>query len=93
MQMRLELSRSALAMALDAPHDPDADTDRTLAQAKAVVGDYGIWVGQQAIQLHGGMGMVEAYPVGPLYKRLVQLDHAFGSAARHLRRLAEPQAA
>ncbi|MGD9862903.1 MAG: acyl-CoA dehydrogenase family protein [Pseudodonghicola sp.] len=46
------------------------------------------FVGEQGIQLHGGIGMTDAYPVGHYYKRLLTLEGVFGSAAHHLGRYA-----
>lgn len=92
MQMRVELSRSAVMMALRALGQNPAQRAEALSQAKAVIGDYGTWVCQQAIQLHGGMGMVDAYPIGRFYKRMVRLDHLFGDSAHHLARLARKAA-
>lgn len=47
------------------------------------------FVGEQGIQLHGGIGMTDAYPAGHYYKRLLTLEGLFGSAAHHLGRYAE----
>jgi len=46
------------------------------------------FVGEQGIQLHGGIGMTDAYPVGHYYKRLLTLEGVFGGAAHHLGRYA-----
>ena len=46
------------------------------------------FVGQQSIQLHGGIGMTQEYKIGHYFKRLTMIDLAFGDADYHLRRLA-----
>jgi alkylation response protein AidB-like acyl-CoA dehydrogenase len=46
------------------------------------------FVGEQGIQLHGGIGMTDEYPVGHYYKRLLTIEALFGSAAHHLQRFA-----
>jgi alkylation response protein AidB-like acyl-CoA dehydrogenase len=45
-------------------------------------------VGEQGIQLHGGIGMTDEYQVGHYFKRLVALEKAFGDVDYHLERLA-----
>ena len=47
------------------------------------------YVGQQAIQLHGGMGMTDELAVGWYVKRLTCIDMTWGDAAHHLERFAE----
>jgi alkylation response protein AidB-like acyl-CoA dehydrogenase len=66
----------------------EASQDTVLSSAKAKIGQAGRFVGQSAIQLHGGMGMSEALPIGRYFKRLIAFETAFGSTAWHLRRIA-----
>ena len=61
---------------------------RTAAAVKAQSGKAGKFVGQQAIQLHGGMGMTDELPVGHYFKRLAMIDALFGNADFHLARFA-----
>ncbi len=61
---------------------------RTAAAVKAQSGKAGKFVGQQAIQLHGGMGMTDELPVGHYFKRLSMIDALFGNADFHLARFA-----
>ena len=61
---------------------------RTAAAVKAQSGKAGRFVGQQAIQLHGGMGMTDELPVGHYFKRLSMIDTLFGNADFHLARFA-----
>jgi alkylation response protein AidB-like acyl-CoA dehydrogenase len=53
------------------------------------IGRSGRFVGQQAIQLHGGVGMTMEYKVGHLFKRVTMIDTLFGDADHHLSKLAE----
>jgi alkylation response protein AidB-like acyl-CoA dehydrogenase len=61
---------------------------RTAAAVKAQSGKAGKFVGQQAIQLHGGMGMTDELPVGHTFKRLSMIDALLGNADFHLARFA-----
>ncbi len=64
----------------------DAERKRALSAAKVQIAKSGRYVGQQAIQLHGGIGMTEEYLVGHYFKRMSVLELAFGDADFHLRR-------
>ncbi len=71
-----------------------ADTgDEALAQAatatKVQIGRAGKFVGQQAIQLHGGIGMTDEYAAGHYFKRLTMIDALFGTADHHLTAFAD----
>lgn len=64
--------------------DPDAlERKRALSAAKVVVGQAGRFVGQQAIQLHGGMGMTEELMVSHHFKRLTAIDLILGDTDFH----------
>lgn len=56
--------------------------------AKVQIGKSGRFVGQQAVQLHGGMGMTEELNVGHYFKRLTMIDTQFGNVDHHLKRFA-----
>lgn len=56
---------------------------------KVKVGEAARFVGAQGVQLHGGIGMTDAYPVGHYFKRLMVLDVLFGDVAYHLGRYAD----
>ena len=65
--------------------DPDAgERRRALSAAKVVIGQAGRFVGQQAIQLHGGMGMTDELIVSHYFKRLTAIDLTFGDTDFHL---------
>ena len=55
---------------------------------KVQVGKSGRFVGQNAVQLHGGMGMTDELNIGHYFKRLTTIDQIFGNADWHLDRLA-----
>ena len=65
-----------------------AERARAASAAKAHIGKAGRHIGQEAIQLHGGMGMSEELRVGHYFKRLTMIDAQFGDVAHHLRRFA-----
>ena len=88
MRVHLECSRS---LALHAAFCADGDAAvaaRASATAKIQVGRAGRWIGHQAIQLHGGMGMTDELAIGHVMKRLLMLDTLFGNADHHQQRLA-----
>ena len=62
---------------------------RTIAAAKARVSQTSLFVGRQAVQLHGGVGFTEELAIGHYLKRLIMIDMAFGNADHHRSRLAE----
>jgi len=61
---------------------------RAVSAAKARIGQLGRFVGYQAIQIHGAMGMCDEVAVGRYAKRLMAIDHLFGDADHHRRRFA-----
>ncbi|MGA9867156.1 MAG: acyl-CoA dehydrogenase family protein [Acetobacteraceae bacterium] len=61
---------------------------RALSAAKVQIGRSGKLVGQEGIQLHGGIGMTMEYKVGHYFKRMTMIDQTFGDADHHLSVLA-----
>jgi alkylation response protein AidB-like acyl-CoA dehydrogenase len=61
---------------------------RAMAAAKIQIGRSGHKVGQEAIQLHGGIGMTMEYKVGHYFKRMTMIELLFGDADHHLAELA-----
>jgi alkylation response protein AidB-like acyl-CoA dehydrogenase len=57
---------------------------RDVSAAKCYVGKAARFVGQQAVQLHGGMGMADELAVGHYFKRLTMIDLTFGDSTHHL---------
>ena len=89
MFVALEQARSMAMFATMMAHEPDADArSRAVAAAKVQIGRSGRFVGQQAVQLHGGVGMTMEYRIGHYFKRLAMIDTAFGDADPQLARLA-----
>lgn len=65
--------------------DPDAgERRRALSAAKVTIGQAGRFIGQQAIQLHGGMGMTDELIVSHYFKRLTAIDLTFGDTDFHI---------
>lgn len=89
MLIALEQARSITRLAAQRIDEGDeAAAQRACAAAKALVGRNATFVGQQAVQLHGGMGMTEACDVGRYFKRVTANDLLYGSADHHLQHLA-----
>lgn len=89
MLMQLELSRS---MAILAALSLDIDADqrsRNISAAKAQIGKSGRLVGQEAVQMHGAIGITAEYKVGHAFKRLTAIDALLGDRDWHLARLVE----
>jgi alkylation response protein AidB-like acyl-CoA dehydrogenase len=93
MFMQLEAARSLVLLATIRLAERDADAPRALAAMKVKTGQAGRFIGQQAVQLHGGMGMTDDLAIGHAFKRLMALDARYGNADHHLRRLAALDAA
>jgi pimeloyl-CoA dehydrogenase small subunit len=89
MLMALEQARSmAMFATMMAVEENAAERRNALSAAKIQIGRSGKFVGQQAIQLHGGIGMTMEYKVGHYFKRVTMIDTMFGDADYHLRELA-----
>jgi pimeloyl-CoA dehydrogenase small subunit len=94
MLIALEQARSmAMFATMMAGEDNAAERRHAVSAAKVQIGRSGKFVGQQAIQLHGGIGMTMEYKVGHYFKRVTMIDAMFGDADHHLRRLARHSAA
>jgi pimeloyl-CoA dehydrogenase small subunit len=66
----------------------DKERKKAIAAAKVQIGKSARFVGETAIQLHGGIGMTMEYKAGHYFKRLTMIDMAYGDAGHHLRELA-----
>ena len=87
MFIELEQARSMMLLGTLKLADEDArERSRAVSAAKAQIGRSGRFVGQQAIQLHGGMGMTDELSVGHYFKRLTTIDTLFGNVDYHLKR-------
>ncbi len=86
MAMQCDEARSmALRAALMADAEPVA-RGRAASGAKAKIGKCARFVAEQAVQLHGAMGVTEELDVGSYFKRLLAFDTLFGGSAHHYRR-------
>ena len=84
--IEIEQARSSVinaAAALDKDH---ITRERAVSAAKYTVGNVGRHVAEEAIQLHGGVGMAWELALGHYAKRLVLIDHELGDADHHLGR-------
>jgi pimeloyl-CoA dehydrogenase small subunit len=94
MLVALEQARSmAMFAAMMAAESDGTERGNAISAAKAQIGRSGKFIGQQAIQLHGGIGMTMEYKVGHYFKRMTVIDTMFGDADHHLRALARRGAA
>ena len=85
MFIELEQSRSILMMALMAAEAGEALT-RPVSAAKSRIGRAMRRLGQEAIQLHGGIGVTDELDVGHYFKRLTAIETLFGNTDFHLQR-------
>ena len=84
MKMQLELARSMsyyASLKLGAPAD---ERRRAIARAKVQLGQSMRFVGQQAVQMHGGIGVTDEYIVSHYFKKLTQLEMTYGDTLHHL---------
>jgi alkylation response protein AidB-like acyl-CoA dehydrogenase len=88
MLLQIEATRSLTLLAALRLAENDPGAERGLAALKVKLGQAGRMVGQQAIQLHGAIGMTDELYVGHAFKRLMALDARWGNADTHLRRFA-----
>lgn len=72
------------AMRMDEGYGPAAQ--KAASAFKVQVGKSGRFVGQSAVQLHGGMGMTDELNIGHYFKRLTMIDTLFGNVDHHLKR-------
>ncbi|MGA7748440.1 MAG: acyl-CoA dehydrogenase [Candidatus Aquilonibacter sp.] len=88
MYIELELIRSMAyhaAMTVESQSDAVA-RKRAISAAKAQIAKSGRFIGQQAIQLHGAIGMSEEYKIGHYFKRMTFVERLFGDRDYHVRR-------
>jgi alkylation response protein AidB-like acyl-CoA dehydrogenase len=86
MYMQCEALRSLLYDAAIAHQEGRVDRARTSSALKVKLGEAGRFVAEQAVQLHGGMGMTDELAVGHYFKSLLLLNTLFGDADYHLDR-------
>src|ERR1700710_2343716 len=90
MFVAVEQARSMSMYATMAADFDDAKARaNAVAAAKVQIGRSGKFVGQQAIQLHGGIGMTMEAKIGHYFKRLTMIENTFGDTDYHLRRVSD----
>jgi alkylation response protein AidB-like acyl-CoA dehydrogenase len=84
-QIAYEQAKSiACLAAMMADSDDREARRRAISAAKVQIGRSGKFIGQQAVQLHGGIAMTDEYKVGHYFKRLTMIGSQFGDADHHL---------
>jgi len=92
MFMQLEQARSmAMLAAVSMASEDASERRRVTSAAKARVGEAMKYIGQQAVQLHGGMGVTNELPAAHYFKRLSTIELTLGDTDHHLARfIAQP---
>ncbi|WP_328407129.1 acyl-CoA dehydrogenase family protein [Nocardia sp. NBC_00403] len=88
MYMELEQAVAAVFLAVYSLGASAADRARSVSAAKVTIGRAARFIGQNAVQLHGAMGMTEELAIGHYFKRLTVIEREFGSSEQHLARYA-----
>jgi len=89
MLLEIEQARSAVINAAAAMEASGIERDRMLSAAKYSIGRIGTLVAEEAIQMHGGIGMTWEYDIGHFAKRLSMIDHEMGDTDYHLSKFIE----
>jgi alkylation response protein AidB-like acyl-CoA dehydrogenase len=84
MKMQLELGRSMSYYATLKLNAPAAERSLAVSRAKYQIGRSTRHVGQEAVQLHGGIGVTDEYIVSHCFKRLTQIELSLGDSLHHL---------
>jgi len=84
MKMQLELGRSMSYYAALKLNAPTAERRAAMARAKYQLGTSMRFVGQQAVQVHGGIGVTDEYIVSHYFKKLTQMEMTFGDSMHQL---------
>ena len=66
--------------------EPDNVRKRHVSAAKVGVGQSARFIGQEAVQIHGGNGVTDEYQIGHYFKRLTLFDTEFGNVDHHMKR-------
>ena len=89
MLLEIEQAKSAVTNAARDLNAPTDERNRAISAAKYSIGRIGCYLAEEAIQLHGGIGMTWEYDLGHFAKRLVMTDHEWGDQDHHLMRYAQ----
>lgn len=93
MFIEAEQSVSMTYMATLKLGEDEVTRKKAASAAKVRIGQGGRFIGQSAIQIHGGMGMTDELAIGHYFKRLTIIDSEFGNVDHHLKRYTELSAA
>ena len=88
-KMQVELARSMSYYATLKLNAPDAERSMALSRAKVQLGQSMRFVGQQSVQLHGGIGVTDEYIGSHYFKTLTQMEMTFGDTLHHLGKVSE----
>lgn len=86
MMIEYEQAKSILYAAVTADLSNADERKKAVSGAKARIGQSIKFVGESAIQLHGGMGMVDEYMISHYFKRATMLGVLFGNVDFHMKR-------
>ena len=89
MFMEYEQSKSLLLMATIKKVEDAQDSKKSISGLKYQVGKASKFIGQQSVQLHGGMGVTDELNVGHFFKRLTTISTIFGNMDYHLKRYSQ----
>jgi pimeloyl-CoA dehydrogenase small subunit len=89
MFMNYEQSASIALMVTLKLGEDAVERKKAASAAKVQIGKAGRFIGQNAVQIHGGMGMTDELNVGHYFKRLTMLDTLYGNVDHHLKRYAQ----
>lgn len=89
MHTKIERAYSLAIMAALSLDLPEVERRKAVSAAKAFVSDAAKFVAQGAVQIHGGIGTTDELAISHYFKRATVIENQFGSAAYHLRRVAD----
>jgi alkylation response protein AidB-like acyl-CoA dehydrogenase len=89
MKMALELGRSMSYYATLKLNAPAPERRAALARAKYQLCNSMRYVGQQAVQLHGGIGVTDEYIISHYFRKLTQMEMTYGDDLHHLGEVAD----
>ena len=85
----IELTKSAVMAAMQGAEENSNDLQRLSSLAKSIVGETSHLVSNEAIQMHGGIGVTDEYDIGFYLKRARVAEQIFGNVQFHKDRYAE----
>jgi len=84
--IEMEQARSAVILIAGNLEADRGTRERNVSATKNLIGRVGRLVGEESIQLHGGIAMTQEYELAHIAKRIVMADHRFGDVDHHLER-------